>query len=36
MIETLKKELTQYRESMDEYQLHIVLGFVKKLFHIDR
>ena len=34
MIETLKNELIQYIERMDEYQLHIVLGFIKKLFHV--
>lgn len=36
MIETLKNELRQYIEKMDESQLYIVLGFVKKLFHINR
>ena len=35
MIETLKNELIQYIERMNEYQLHIVLGFIKKLFHLD-
>lgn len=34
MIETIKNELIQYIERMDEYQLYIVLGFVKKLFNI--
>lgn len=34
MIETIKNELIQYIERMDEYQLHIVLGFIKKLFNI--
>lgn len=32
MIETLKNELIQYIERMDEYQLRIVLSFIKKLF----
>ena len=36
MIETLKNELIQYIERMDESQLHIVLGFIKKLFHVHR
>lgn len=35
MIETLKNQLIQYIERMDEPQLHIVLGFIKKLFHLD-
>ena len=34
MIETLKNEIIQYIEKMDEYQLHIVLGFIKKLFDV--
>lgn len=34
MIETLKTQLIQYIEKMDECQLHIVLGFIKKLFDI--
>ena len=34
MIEMLKNELIQYIERMDATQLHIVLGFVKKLFHV--
>lgn len=35
MKETLKSELLQYIETMEEYQLHIVLGFIKKLFGHD-
>ena len=35
MKETLKNELLQYIEKMEEYQLHILLGFIKKLFGID-
>lgn len=35
MKETLKSELIQYIEKMDEYQLHILLGFIKKLFGLD-
>lgn len=34
MKEMLKSELIHYIEKMDEYQLHIVLGFIKKLFHL--
>lgn len=33
MIETLKNEIIQYIERMDDHQLNIVLGFIKKLFH---
>ena len=32
MMQTLIKEVMQYIEKMDEYQLHILLGFIKKLF----
>lgn len=35
MKETLKNELLQHIEKMEEYQLHILLGFIKKLFGID-
>lgn len=35
MKETIKKELVQYIEKLDEYQLHIVLGFIKRLFGLD-
>lgn len=35
MKETLKNELLQYIEKMEEYQLHILLGFIKKIFGID-
>lgn len=35
MNEALKTQLIQYIEKMDEYQLHIVLGFIKKLFGFD-
>ena len=34
MTEALKTELLQYIERMDEYQLRLVLGFLKKLFHL--
>lgn len=33
-MEPLKRELTQYIEGLDEYQLRIVLGFVKRLFRL--
>lgn len=35
MEELLKNELAQYIEKMDEYQLHILLGFIKRLLGID-
>ena len=35
MKETLKSELIQYIEKMEEYQLHILLGFIKRLFGFD-
>lgn len=35
MLETLKKELLQLIDKMDEYQLQIVLGFIKKLFNFN-
>lgn len=35
MKETLKNELIHYIEKMDEYQLHIILGFIKRLFGFD-
>lgn len=31
----LKNELHQYIESMNDYQLRIVLGFIKRLFDLD-
>lgn len=34
MNEALKNELHQYIEKMNEYQRRIVLGFIKKLFHL--
>lgn len=34
-MQTLIKELQEYIEKMDEYQLHIVLGFIKQLFNLD-
>lgn len=34
-MQTLIKELQELIEKMDEYQLHIVLGFVKKLLNIN-
>ena len=35
MIETLKKELHDHIDKMNEYQLRMLLGFIKKLFHLD-
>lgn len=35
MIEALKNELRQYTDKMNEHQLRIVLGFIRKLFHLD-
>jgi hypothetical protein len=35
MIDTLKTELLRYIDQLDEYQLHILLGFVKRLFGLD-
>lgn len=32
MIETLKEKLHQYIERLDESQLHIAIGFFRKLF----
>lgn len=34
MYETLKNELLQHIEKMDEYQIRMVLGFVKRLFRL--
>lgn len=34
MIEVLKTELLRYIDQLDEYQLHILLGFVKRLFDL--
>lgn len=31
MKESLTTEITQHINEMDEYQLHILLGFIKKL-----
>ena len=31
----LKKELHQYIDNMNEYQLRMLLGFIKKLFNLD-
>lgn len=33
-MQTLIKELQQYIDKMDEFQLRIVLGFIKKLFDL--
>lgn len=33
-MQTLIKELQQYIEKMDEFQLRILLGFIKKLFDL--
>jgi len=35
MIETLRNKLHQYIESLDEAQLHIAIGFFRKLFGFD-
>ena len=32
MIDVLKHEIERYIERLDEYQLHILLGFIIKLF----
>lgn len=32
MQEDLKKELNRYIETMDEYQLRLILSFIKTLF----
>ena len=34
MLETLKNEIIQHTEKMDEYQLRILLGFIKRLFNL--
>lgn len=34
MIETLKEELHQIIDNMDEYQLRLVLSFIKNLFKL--
>ena len=33
MNETVKTEIMQHIETMDECQLHILLGFIKRLFN---
>ncbi len=35
MIEALKNKLHDYIERLDESQLHIAIGFFKKLFGFD-
>lgn len=35
MSEPVKTELIQYIERMDDFQLRLVLGFIKTLFHLD-
>ena len=35
MPEILKTELIQYIERMDDYQLRLVLSFIKTLFRLD-
>lgn len=32
--ETLRKELHHYTDQMNEYQLRLVLSFIKRLFHL--
>lgn len=34
MTETLKNEIIQLTEKMDEYQLRILLGFIKRLLNL--
>lgn len=34
MTETLINEIIQHTEKMDEYQLRIVLGFIKRLLNL--
>lgn len=34
MIETVKNELLQHIDKLNEHQLRIVLGFIKKLFNL--
>lgn len=34
MTETLRHQLHKYIDQMDDFQLQIVLGFIKKLFHL--
>ena len=34
MSETLKNEIIQLTEKMDEYQLRILLGFIKRLLNL--
>lgn len=33
-MQTLIKELQEYIERLDEHQLHILLGFVKRLLNL--
>lgn len=35
MTEMLRNELKQCADKMNEYQLRVVLGFIKRLFHLD-
>lgn len=35
MTETLRQELHDYTEKMSEYQLRLVLGFIRRLFNLD-
>ena len=35
MNEALKNEILHYTDKMNEFQLRIVLGFIKKLFNLD-
>ena len=34
MTETLRAEVNQHIKKMDEFQLRLLLGFIKKLSHI--
>jgi hypothetical protein len=35
MTETVKAELLHHLDSLDDFQLRIVLGFIKRLFNLD-
>lgn len=34
MTDTLRNKLHEYIDQMSDHQLRIVLGFIKKLFHL--
>lgn len=35
MLEMLKKEIIQYIDKLEEHQLQILLGFIKRLFDLN-